>query len=155
MKIVKKIIYGLLGLILTGAVVMVGVILYAEYAGNRFQNKPDASQTALSDGESRLVYDEYGNIAELPGTVTPEASETPAVPETPAAASETPAVPETPAAASDSGEQTYILDKTTALFHNDTCSDAAAISEENRLTMTGSREDVIGRGYNPCTICNP
>ena len=36
MKILKRIIYTLLGLILTGAVAMVGVILYAEYSGDRF-----------------------------------------------------------------------------------------------------------------------
>lgn len=74
MKILKRIIYTLLGLLIAGTVVLIGVILYAEYSGNRFHpdSVPALAQLELSNEESRLAYDENGNLLETP---TPENTE--------------------------------------------------------------------------------
>lgn len=52
-------------------------------------------------------------------------------------------------------ETEYILNTGTKKFHLPGCSGAAKMKEENRQTFTGSREDVIAQGYEPCGICNP
>ncbi len=69
MKILKRIIYTLLGLLLAGTATLVGIILYAEYTGKHFtpDSMPALAQS-FSDDESRLAYDENGNIMELPQT---------------------------------------------------------------------------------------
>lgn len=68
MKILKRIIYTLLGLLLLSAVALIGVILYAEYSGKRFDPSDITvmADAQLTDSDSRLVYDENGNLAELP-----------------------------------------------------------------------------------------
>lgn len=52
-------------------------------------------------------------------------------------------------------EQTYVLNKNTHKFHRPDCSGAADIKEKNREEFTGTREEVITRGYQPCTKCKP
>ncbi|HIZ74373.1 MAG TPA: DNA/RNA non-specific endonuclease [Candidatus Mediterraneibacter stercoravium] len=52
-------------------------------------------------------------------------------------------------------EQTYVLNKNTHKFHRPDCSGAADIKEKNREEFTGTREEVITRGYKPCTKCKP
>ena len=52
-------------------------------------------------------------------------------------------------------EQTYILNKNTHKFHRPDCSGAADIKEKNREEFTGTREEVIKQGYQPCTKCKP
>jgi len=51
--------------------------------------------------------------------------------------------------------QTYILNTNSHKFHLPTCSGADSISDKNKQTFTGSREDLIAQGYEPCGICNP
>lgn len=53
------------------------------------------------------------------------------------------------------GEETYILNTSSMKFHDPDCSGAASIKEENRETYTGSRADLIARGYAPCGQCEP
>lgn len=50
---------------------------------------------------------------------------------------------------------TYILNTNTKKFHYSDCSSASRISDKNKDTFTGSREDLIGRGYEPCGNCEP
>ena len=52
-------------------------------------------------------------------------------------------------------EQTYVLNKNTHKFHRPDCSGAADIKEKNREEFTGTREEVIKQGYQPCTKCKP
>lgn len=52
-------------------------------------------------------------------------------------------------------EQAYVLNKNTHKFHRPDCSGAADIKEKNREEFTGTREEVITRGYKPCTKCKP
>ena len=56
-----------------------------------------------------------------------------------------------------SGSQTftYTLNTKSEKFHDPGCSGAGKISEENKQSYTGHREDLIAKGYEPCGICQP
>lgn len=49
----------------------------------------------------------------------------------------------------------YILNTNTKKFHYSTCSSVRTISDRNRQEYSGSRDDLIARGYEPCKRCNP
>ena len=49
----------------------------------------------------------------------------------------------------------YVLNKNTMKFHYPSCSSASQIKESNREYFTGSREEVIARGFSPCGRCHP
>lgn len=50
---------------------------------------------------------------------------------------------------------TFILNKNTKKFHKDGCSGIKDIKERNKTTYTGTREEVISMGYEPCQRCKP
>ena len=54
-----------------------------------------------------------------------------------------------------SSESTYILNINTYKFHYPNCSSVKRMKESNKEYYTGSREDVISRGFDPCKNCNP
>ena len=56
---------------------------------------------------------------------------------------------------SSAGEQEYVLNTNSRKFHLPDCSGAATISEANRQEYTGSRDDLIAEGYEPCGRCKP
>ena len=58
------------------------------------------------------------------------------------------------APASDGGA-TYILNTSSHKFHYPDCAGVSTMSEKNKATYTGSREDLIAQGYTPCGQCNP
>ena len=49
----------------------------------------------------------------------------------------------------------YILNTNSMKFHEETCSSAAKISEQNREEYAGTRENLIEQGYSPCGYCKP
>lgn len=53
------------------------------------------------------------------------------------------------------GEQTYIINENTDKFHNPDCPGAADIKEKNKREYTGTREELIAEGYEPCGRCKP
>lgn len=53
------------------------------------------------------------------------------------------------------GATVYILNTNTHKFHEPSCSGAADISEKNRRSFTGTREEVMAMGYSPCGLCHP
>ena len=54
------------------------------------------------------------------------------------------------------GEQlTYILNTSSKKFHLTTCGGVEDIKESNRSEYTGTREEVIAAGYDPCGRCKP
>lgn len=57
--------------------------------------------------------------------------------------------PETPA------ETAYVLNTSSKKFHLPSCSGAASIGEANRQDFSGSREELMNRGYDPCGTCKP
>lgn len=50
---------------------------------------------------------------------------------------------------------TYVLNTNTKKFHRPSCSSAKKMKESNKSTFTGTREDVIAKGYKACSNCNP
>ena len=52
-------------------------------------------------------------------------------------------------------EFTYTLNIRSMKFHDPGCSGAKDISEKNRRSYTGFREDLLADGYTPCGICQP
>lgn len=52
-----------------------------------------------------------------------------------------------------SGE--YVLNTNTKKFHYPSCSSAKRIKDSNKQSYSGSRDDLIAQGYDPCKKCNP
>lgn len=52
-------------------------------------------------------------------------------------------------------EQYYIINTNTGKFHYPTCRSIKRMKDKNKLEFTGTRDDVLVRGYSPCMICNP
>ena len=50
---------------------------------------------------------------------------------------------------------TYILNTNTKKFHLPSCSSVNQMAEKNKSVFTGSRDEVIAMGYEPCGRCNP
>ena len=50
---------------------------------------------------------------------------------------------------------TYILNTNTKKFHYPSCSSVDQMSDKNRQEFTGTRDEVIAMGYDPCGRCNP
>lgn len=49
----------------------------------------------------------------------------------------------------------YVLNMNTKKFHRPSCSSVAQMSPENKAAFSGSREELIAAGYDPCKRCNP
>ena len=50
---------------------------------------------------------------------------------------------------------TYVLNTNSKKFHYPTCSSVDQMSSSNRQDFTGTRDEVIAMGYDPCKRCNP
>ncbi len=57
--------------------------------------------------------------------------------------------------ASKPREKTYILNTNSHKFHAPGCPEIARIRKKNRKTFTGTREEILARGYTPCGTCKP
>lgn len=55
----------------------------------------------------------------------------------------------------DTANTEYVLNVNTKKFHKPTCSAAKQMKEENKQEYSGSRDDLIALGYEPCKKCNP
>lgn len=69
------------------------------------------------------------------------------------AAVQTESVKETRAPVSTGTE--YILNTNTKKFHYPSCSSVKQMKASNKKEYTGSRDDLIAQGYDPCKKCNP
>lgn len=54
-----------------------------------------------------------------------------------------------------SEQQDYILNVKNKKFHKPDCSAASDISSANKQDFSGTRNQLIARGYSPCGICKP
>lgn len=59
------------------------------------------------------------------------------------------------AAPSQSTGTTYILNTNTYKFHAQNCRYVSRINSENKSVYTGTRQQVLNMGYEPCQYCNP
>lgn len=49
----------------------------------------------------------------------------------------------------------YVMNTNSMKFHDSTCSQADSISEDNRATFQGDRQELIDQGYVPAGCCDP
>ncbi|MBQ3009793.1 MAG: MBL fold metallo-hydrolase, partial [Oscillospiraceae bacterium] len=61
----------------------------------------------------------------------------------------------TPAPQQESYGVDYILNKNTEKFHYPDCDSVKKMKESNKIYFTGTRDEVIMRGYEPCGNCRP
>lgn len=52
-------------------------------------------------------------------------------------------------------EKTYVLNTNTMKFHKESCGSVKDILDHNKGSYTGSRDDLIAKGYAPCGRCHP
>ena len=105
-----------------------------------------ATGESYAEGASEKAKDETFSNTNQPANITQTPQPTPEPePTTPAV---TPV--ETPTQTAD-----YILNTNTHKFHYPDCSSVKSMKESNKEYFTGSREEIINRGYDPCGRCNP
>jgi len=104
-----------------------------------------------SDGKTVTFRTEKGTAEPDP---IPSPSPTPTPAPTPAPAPSPTPVP-TPAPSSEPVGMDYVLNNNTMKFHYPSCSHADQIKEHNKGFYTGTRDDLIARGYSPCGGCDP
>ncbi len=63
-------------------------------------------------------------------------------------------MPETQPDANEHGFD-FVLNKNSKRFHKPECTSVSTMKEENREYYSGSREELIAKGYKPCGSCNP
>ena len=59
------------------------------------------------------------------------------------------------ASGTDSQTKEYILNTSSKKFHQPGCSSVSQMSEANKKSFTGTRDELISQGYLPCKRCNP
>lgn len=106
-----------------------------------------------ADGSSALA-NGAGSSANESGASSSESVSPPkAAEETSSPAVAPPAAASVPEPASEGVD--YVLNTNTHKFHYPSCSSVKQMAEKNKQFFTGSREEVIGMGYEPCQRCNP
>lgn len=76
-------------------------------------------------------------------------------PETEPVPEPAPVVVETEPAPEIPQEITYVLNTNTKKFHLPGCASVKKIKEKNYKAFTGTREEAIAQGYDPCKNCKP
>ena len=61
----------------------------------------------------------------------------------------------TPQPTNNPAVREYVLNKNTMKFHYPSCNSVKDIKDENRWDYTGTREEIIDMGYDPCKRCHP
>lgn len=56
---------------------------------------------------------------------------------------------------SDELDNTYVINENTHKFHKPECNSVQQMNSSNRKEYTGSRQDLINKGYEPCQNCKP
>jgi len=90
-------------------------------------------------------------------TVIATETETAPVETSETVAQETTAPTTTPAETAEETQHqtTYILNTNSMKFHYPSCGSADDIKDSNKSTFTGTRDDLLARGYDPCGRCHP
>lgn len=61
-----------------------------------------------------------------------------------------------PGNSSGATEQTeYVINTNTGKFHKPSCNSVKKMKTKNKKEYTGSREELISEGYEPCGSCRP
>ena len=89
------------------------------------------------------------------GKNSQQATEEPQPTEAPATEAPETEPPETEPPETEPAGTDYVLNNNTMKFHYPSCGSAAKIKEHNKGYYTGTRDDLISRGYSPCGNCHP
>lgn len=87
------------------------------------------------------------------GDSSADGSSTSAASDNPAPAATNNAVEQN--SASNDVSSTYILNTSSKKFHRPDCSSVTQMKNSNKKEFSGSREELISQGYDPCKRCNP
>lgn len=114
-----------------------------------------SNQDKKAAEESRSIVAETVETAAPTATPKPTAKPTATPAPTPelTAIEAAPAVTEAPV--TRSAERTWVLNTNTGKFHVPSCSSVSQMKDTNKLEFTGTRDEVIAMGYQPCGKCNP
>ena len=52
-------------------------------------------------------------------------------------------------------EVRYILNRSSGIFHFPNCPSVGRMKEKNKVLFSGTREEAIAAGYEPCRKCRP
>lgn len=52
-------------------------------------------------------------------------------------------------------QSSFVANTNTHKFHYEWCSSVDKMKESNKWFFTGTRDELIEKGYSPCKICNP
>lgn len=63
--------------------------------------------------------------------------------------------PQTQTGNTGAGESNYILNTNTIKFHYPDCSSVDDMSEKNKEDFSGTRDELLSKGYSPCGRCKP
>ncbi len=85
---------------------------------------------------------------------TPTPTQEPTPTEAPTATPEPTSTPEPTVTPEESGT-TYVLNTNTKKFHYENCRSVKQMKEKNKAYHTGTREECIDMGYEPCGNCHP
>lgn len=157
--------------ITAGIFLVCGLLAFTTAGSHTSSQKPDSTATTTTTAVTTTTAAETTTTTTkattTATTTTTEATTTAA--ETTTAATEppteapteaptdppAPAQEETPAEQPAENTRTYVINTNTGKFHYPSCSSAKRISDANRSEYTGTRDDLIAQGYDPCERCNP
>ena len=128
-------------------------------------NTPNTNENT----DSQQIIDKNPNTDETPNTNNPHIdstfndSESDFETDNSAESTIPPVVDSTPVIDNENDEKessstpktTYILNTDSKKFHYSSCSSAKQIKNSNKSEFSGSREDLIKNGYDPCGRCDP
>ncbi len=120
---------------------------------------PEATEEPSVEPSPELSEEPSPEPTSSPGPTpepTPESSEEPTTEPQPTPASEPVSEPgaEEPVAV-EPVQMDYVLNTNTKKFHLPSCSSVTQMKDKNRQYFTGTRDELIGRGYSPCGKCKP
>lgn len=156
--------------ITAGIFLVCGLLAFTTAGSHTSSQKPDSTDTTTTTAVTTTTSAETTTTttkATTTTTTTTEATTTAAETTTAAteppteAPTEAPTAPPAPAQEETPAEQpaanvfTYVINTDSGIFHYPSCSSAKRISDANRSEYTGTRDDLIAQGYDPCGTCKP
>lgn len=156
--------------ITAGIFLVCGLLAFTTAGSHTTSQKPDSTATTTTTAVTTTTAAETTTTttkATTTATTTTEATTTAAETTTAAtepptkAATEAPTDPPAPVQEEAPAEQpaentrTYVINTSSRKFHYPSCSRAKEISDANRSEYTGTRDDLIAQGYDPCGTCKP
>ncbi len=107
-----------------------------------------------ANGDSSLAATQtQTSVAQTPAQTEPPTTQPPAT--QPQTQPQTQQQIQTEAPQQNVSVNTYIINTNTGKFHYPNCRSVNQMADKNKLEYTGTRDEVIAQGYDPCKNCNP